>query len=261
MLDEAPHTRSTHLTLLDGTSAEVHADLGQGTIHLHVRRNRVDLDLASWQSLRRAVHHAARQIVGEAPASCPAPPALDGCGLWTDQAGRWLITARFRDEVASHLHPSGHRHLLHDLGFAADSVPVLVAISRDGAWAWLFADLLGDDFGAATVTLWHNTHPDRLTGWASDHEMTAVLRYTTSAPCRDKDWHYELDAIRARFGNVHALTPAMPLDRRYLTTAQRGLETGDVIVIGHKAWHVGPNGWNPVTQPMRMSFSRLAGDL
>ncbi|MEV4079045.1 hypothetical protein AB0J43_01975 [Nonomuraea fuscirosea] len=209
-LNEPPHTRSTHFNLVDGTPAVVHANLAQGTIHLHIATDRLELDPDTWRSLRRAADHATRQITGEVPASCPAPPASDGCGLWSDQAGRWLITAHFRDEVAPHLHPAEQRHLLHDLGFAADSVPVLVAVSRNGAWSWLFADLLGDDFGAATVTLWHNTHPERHTGWASHHEMAAVLRYTTSAPRRDKDWHYELDSIHARFGNVQILSPSDP---------------------------------------------------
>ncbi|MEU6719835.1 hypothetical protein ABZ897_50990 [Nonomuraea sp. NPDC046802] len=261
-LNEPPHTRSTHLNLVDGTPAVVHADLAQGTIHLHFATDRLELNLATWRTLCRAVHHAVGQIAGEVPAACPAPPASDGCGLWSDQADRWIITANFRDEVAPHLYPEGHHHLLHDLGFAADSdsVPVLVAVSRNGAWSWLFADLRGFDFGAATVTLWHNTHPERHTGWAPHHEMVAVLRYTTSAPRRDKDWGYELEAIHSRFCNRQERSPADFLERRYLAVAERGLETGDVIVIGHKAWRVGPNGWNPVTEPMRMTRSHLTGD-
>ncbi|WP_433259210.1 hypothetical protein ACQPYK_49465 (plasmid) [Streptosporangium sp. CA-135522] len=147
----------------------------------------------------------------------------------------------------------------------------LLAFARpDRVRAWLAPGLVmltrftkrrHDDL--KTITLWHNQHPERTTGWQSHHPMKAVFVFTLPVYLSrgDKDTHYDLDHLRARFtftgdpGDDELL-------RLYQVHGLRPLEDGDVIEINDPRkktpftrWQIRPNGYTPAIGPWTRDHS------
>ncbi|MBB3734044.1 hypothetical protein [Nonomuraea dietziae] len=124
------------------------------------------------------------------------------------------------------------------------------------------------------ITVWHNTHHDRLNGWKPDHPMTEAFTFPALDFLRrgSKDTGYDLDEVHARF--AHTGDPGQDiLLATYQEAGLRPLQDGDVIEISGtpqveqcpasctawtsertRRWRVGPNGWIPVTEPLTFSM-------